>query len=462
MKNEIEISSLNSQNNISLIQRPEKPPQITNEEKWGILLLHVLYFVQGLPIGFFSVALIFLLTEAGATFSEIGILSFSLYPFSLKILFAPIEDMYFMKKFGKRKSYVVPCQYVLGAGFFFLGFEIDNLIIDKNVYFLTLIGFLMVSSAAIQDIAVDGWNLTLLRNKNLGWGVVSQSVGQSIGILFGGNVLIQLSSKNFCNDYLYSEPSETPLLTINTFFRIFGLLIIFINIYVHLKCKERNPVIRKKRPRLLDLIKELKGFYYNKNLRFYVIFLLTWKIGFASIVNTAELNLIKQGFPKETIITISTFLIPLNFIFSFLIGKYVRIGQEMTFFLCFWLISFFNNIFFYILVIFYSHIPKALFTFLFAIACLVGEGISNAISVTQGGFTSRISDEDVGGTYLTFLNSMSNFGTLGAGSLAFFMVDSFDYNLVVFCSWLFLVIYFLGLKKKILNMEKIKKREWNL
>ena len=45
-------------------------------------------------------------TQSNLTKEEI--LSLILYPFSLKIFFAPIEYYYFISKFGKRKTYIVP------------------------------------------------------------------------------------------------------------------------------------------------------------------------------------------------------------------------------------------------------------------------------------------------------------------------------------------------------------------
>ena len=39
--------------------------------------------------------------------------------------------------------------------------------------------------AATQDIAVDGWALTMLSKKNVGWASTCNSAGQTIGFFFG-------------------------------------------------------------------------------------------------------------------------------------------------------------------------------------------------------------------------------------------------------------------------------------
>lgn len=417
--------------------------QLTEEEKRGIFLLNLLYFIQGIPFGFFGLAIPFLLIEAGAAYSEIGILSFCLYPFCFKILLAPIEDIYFLKNFGKRKTYIVPSQYVLSFLFFILSFFIQDLINQKNVVTLCIIGFLMILINSIQDVSVDGWNLTLLRNENLSWGAVSQTVGQTLGIILGGNVVILLSEKISLSFFLIS----------------FSLTVLLINLWVHFKVNERNPSTNVYSSTWI-LIKSLKGFYHNKNLRYYVIFTISSLFGFATISNTASLKLIGEGFSKEIITTIYMILIPINLTLSYLMGKYARIGSEMTYFVRFYAILFFNNIFFFILVMQYKNIPQNIFVFLFFFAALIGEGTSTLINVNQGGFTNRISDEEVGGTFITFLNAAWNLGRFGSISLVLFLADILNYTVLALLSWTYIIFYIAFAFKTILRLQKLKKEEW--
>jgi PAT family acetyl-CoA transporter-like MFS transporter 1 len=46
--------------------------------------------------------------EKGVSFKDLALLSFAFYPFSFKILFAPIEDIYYNSRIGKRKTYIIP------------------------------------------------------------------------------------------------------------------------------------------------------------------------------------------------------------------------------------------------------------------------------------------------------------------------------------------------------------------
>lgn len=37
-----------------------------------------------------------------------------MWPFSLKLLWAPLVDSFYVKKFGRRKSWLIPIQILLG------------------------------------------------------------------------------------------------------------------------------------------------------------------------------------------------------------------------------------------------------------------------------------------------------------------------------------------------------------
>jgi len=68
-------------------------------------------------------------------------MSITSYPFSLKFLFAPILDAYFLPKFGKRKSYIVPANYITAILLFWLSYTIDTFIEEANISLLIFIIF---------------------------------------------------------------------------------------------------------------------------------------------------------------------------------------------------------------------------------------------------------------------------------------------------------------------------------
>ena len=68
--------------------------------------------------------------------------------------------------------------------------------------------------AATQDIAVDGWALTMLKRRNVGYASTCNSVGQTAGYFVGNVVLLAFSSPDFSNKYIRSVPQDSGLITL--------------------------------------------------------------------------------------------------------------------------------------------------------------------------------------------------------------------------------------------------------
>lgn len=68
---------------------------------------------------------------------------------------------------------------------------------------LTLIFVTLVFCSATQDIAVDGWALTLLSEENLSYASTSQTIGLNTGYFLSFTVFLALNSANFwCARYV--------------------------------------------------------------------------------------------------------------------------------------------------------------------------------------------------------------------------------------------------------------------
>lgn len=77
------------------------------KDLWNIIFLMFLYFLQMIPIGLTG-ALPYILSSRHVSYSDQGTFSFAFWPFSLKLLWAPIVDSLFIRKFGRRKSWLIP------------------------------------------------------------------------------------------------------------------------------------------------------------------------------------------------------------------------------------------------------------------------------------------------------------------------------------------------------------------
>lgn len=135
-------------------------------DRGSIALLMFLYLLQGIPLGLAG-SIPMLMQSRSITYKEQALFSFVFWPFSLKLLWAPIVDSLYVRSMGRRKSWLVPIQYMLGFFMIFLSYRVSDYLGETgsgsaSVVMLTVVFFMLNFLAATQDIAVDGWALTML------------------------------------------------------------------------------------------------------------------------------------------------------------------------------------------------------------------------------------------------------------------------------------------------------------
>lgn len=151
-----------------------------------LVLLTSLYLSQGLPFGFFVQALPVMLKESGRSLPEIGAASLLALPWGAKALWAPLVDRHGSVRFGRRKSWIVPCQLGAAALMAALG-----LLPPGEALGAVLIGFLLANLlAATQDIATDALAVALLPPGRRGLGNGLQVAGYRVGMIVGGGALL--------------------------------------------------------------------------------------------------------------------------------------------------------------------------------------------------------------------------------------------------------------------------------
>ena len=149
-------------------------------------LLWTLYFVEGLPFGIQTIALPVFLRVHGLSLTAIGFASALALPWMLKILWAPLVDRYGSRRFGRRRSWIVPLQLALAAA----AAAAAALPLDRALAPFLAVLLVMNLIAATLDVAVDGLAVDLLEVSELGRGNVAQVVGYKLGMVAGGGVLL--------------------------------------------------------------------------------------------------------------------------------------------------------------------------------------------------------------------------------------------------------------------------------
>jgi PAT family acetyl-CoA transporter-like MFS transporter 1 len=171
----------------------------------SILLLFLLYTLQGVPMGLAS-SIPLLLQERGASYTDQSVFSLVSWPFSLKLLWAPIVDGFYYPAFGRRKSWLIPVQFLCGFMMIMATSRINSMLGDNgspiNVSGLTAFFFFLYFLMATQDIAVDGWAIEILSRKNVGWASTCNAVGQALGNVVSFILFMALNSAEVVANYL--------------------------------------------------------------------------------------------------------------------------------------------------------------------------------------------------------------------------------------------------------------------
>ncbi|XP_039606648.1 major facilitator superfamily domain-containing protein 3 isoform X1 [Polypterus senegalus] len=148
-----------------------------------LLLLGLLYCVQGIPYGMQSSLLPIYFRTSGLSFTKISLTKILYFPWILKVIWAPLVDQFSTKR-----------QWLL---FTMCGMALCCLITgtlspEYNFSALAVSLLLMNLMASVQDIAVDGVAVQILQSDEVGYGNTVQVVGYKLGSVFAGGGLLTI------------------------------------------------------------------------------------------------------------------------------------------------------------------------------------------------------------------------------------------------------------------------------
>ena len=150
----------------------------------------------------------------------------------------------------------------------------------------------------------------------------------------------------------------------------------------------------------------------NPNVRTLFLYLLTYRYGYQPIMSSFGTKLQMFGFPKELSSMVITLFLPVAIIIPIVVGSKIKQGTEFNLLFTLFKLRLADTAFQYFIVKFYFDLGgfNNITTALTILSMFINFCINNLAFVIHSGFFNRISDTDVGGTYLTFLNSCHNLG----------------------------------------------------
>ena len=139
----------------------------------------IMYFAQGIPQGLLAIAIPVWLASQGVGAGDIGsYLAVIVLPWAFKLVTGPLMDRYEFLPMGRRRPWVLGAQLGLSLSLLALVF-IERP--AEQIGLLMLIGMLINSFAATQDVAVDGMSIDLTPVREQGRLNAFMSFGKTIG-----------------------------------------------------------------------------------------------------------------------------------------------------------------------------------------------------------------------------------------------------------------------------------------
>ncbi|CAH7665971.1 acetyl-coenzyme A transporter 1-domain-containing protein [Phakopsora pachyrhizi] len=424
--NEKPVSRKGSKNSIKKSERSVKvQPEnhcapngapLTMKDKQAMALLVVLYMLQGIPCGLAFGSIPFLL-RARLSYSQIGLFSLATYPYSIKLFWSPIVDSCYFTKIGRRKSWIMPVQALVGVTLYWLGNSVDALMEAKvpDVKTLTALFFTLVLFAATQDIAVDGWALELLSKDNLSYASTAQTVGLNIGYFLSFTVFLAFNSIEFSNNRWRAlfglVPQDYPVMTLSGYLKFGGACFILVTLYLAF-IQSEDSVDESSEESSMG-IKEVYQIMMQicslKHVQLFIFLHLIAKFGFSVNDAATSLKLMEKGLSKEDMaLSWSSGDKPLK---PWIWAMWFRLAFSA---LSVGLVYFFPT----------SKPLSNWYFFLVIASTVMTSSASTAQMVGVTAFHTQIADPMIGGTYMTLLNTVSN---LGGTWPKYFVLKGVDY-----------------------------------
>ncbi|XP_054715943.1 acetyl-coenzyme A transporter 1-like isoform X2 [Uloborus diversus] len=419
-----------------LEQEPAHRQGGLGDDKINVCILLFLYVLQGIPLGLAG-SIPMILQNHHVSYKDQAVFSFVNWPFSIKLLWAPAVDSLFWRRLGRRKTWLIPTQYLIGLFMVLLSSSVASLLGEDgghpNVYLLTTLFFCMNFLAATQDIAVDGWALTMLSRRNVSYASTCNSVGQTAGYFLGNVVFLALESADFCNKYLRIVPQEEGLVTLSSFLKFWGVIFFITTTLVLLFKTEKEERISDEIG-IRDTYVKLYRILCLRNMWLMVAFLLTCKVAFAATDAVTGLKLIEAGVQKENLALFAVPMVPLQILLPFLISKYTAGPRPLSVFLTAYPFRLAFGLLFAALL-WWTHqvkLESGGFPVYYYIVILSAFALQQVtvygMFVALMAFFANVSDPAIGGTYMTLLNTVCNLGGNWPSTTALWMVDALTFK----------------------------------
>ncbi|KIO02317.1 hypothetical protein M404DRAFT_16043 [Pisolithus tinctorius Marx 270] len=402
-----------------------KSKTISAKDRRAMVLLIILYLIQGVPLGLALGSIPFILRDH-LSYSQLGVFALSNYPYSLKLLWSPLVDSIFIPSIGRRKSWIIPMQLIIGSMMLYIAANAERLFEHPadNIYELTFVFTSLVFFSATQG--GSGWALTLLSKENLSFASTCQTIGLNTGFFASFTVFLALNSE------VFSQKWGIPRLTLTGYLQSCSILCFAVTIWLVFFEKEGRESLDKSEMTVTTVYKTIWDICKLKHVRSLIIMHCFAKVGFQANEAVTSLKMIEKGLGREDLAIVVLIDFPFQIIGGWLAAKWASGSQPLRP----WIWAFGPRLAFALLstlIVYWFPTPPLSYSFLvFLVIHTVLQGFASTIQfVGISAFHTRISDPLIGGTYMTLLNTFTN---LGGTWPKYFVLKGVDFFSVAHCT----------------------------
>lgn len=241
------------------------------------IYIPTLYFAEGLPYTIVIMMSGVLFKNLGASNEFIGLTSFLYIPWTIKLFWAPLVDLY-----SSKRNWILASELVLAALIVFIAAAM--LTTQATTIALVLLALIAFASAT-QDIAIDGFYLDALNKSDQAFYVGIRNAAYKIAWLLGSGGLVYLAGK-------LSEHASVNygwFVAFGICALVFALLFVFHSFYLpnpkHGSVANRPKALSENRKFFLDAF---ATYFTQPKILAIVTYILIFRLGDALMLKMAQ------------------------------------------------------------------------------------------------------------------------------------------------------------------------------
>ena len=286
-------------------------------------------FISGMVAGF-TRSLFIDLHEADVSYKDESMFAFINYPGFLRIITAPLVDIFFSKKVGKCKTYLVTAGLIMGITWLITAPLTEGMINTTGLVPLTMIWVFICQILVFYQSASDVYLLKVTAEHDKSSLSMCQDLGLSTGEFIAFNLYLPLSSIRHLECLGFCDiPLSTPLLTPKIFLYFMAATSILLSIYLLVFVSERVIEHNSNAQDCMQIGRVAVRMFSVKATRDLIIYLVLNRLFRSLTVNYLILKMMDYGFTKANMANVETVTFPLYFLISFFWLKELMVGRLM-------------------------------------------------------------------------------------------------------------------------------------